>query len=85
MHFGILNILIEFKYVKLGDAGLTGDEARKMSVEELHGHPRMVSKMEDAKEQLGRYGDAGGAKVLFDEESVGEAVWNKKRGARSLR
>ncbi|MCP4689263.1 MAG: hypothetical protein GY859_14510 [Desulfobacterales bacterium] len=57
-HFEILDILIEFKYVKLGDVGLTGEETRKLSVEELRRLPRMVSEMEGAREQLRRYGDA---------------------------
>ncbi|MCP4692060.1 MAG: hypothetical protein GY859_28705 [Desulfobacterales bacterium] len=56
--FEILDILIEFKYVKLGDAGLTGKQARELSVEELHGLPRMASEMKEARKQLMRYGDA---------------------------
>ncbi len=57
-HFEILDILIEFKYVKLGDAGLTGEQARKLSVEELQNLPAMAAEMKAAKEQLRRYGDA---------------------------
>ncbi len=56
--FEILDILIEFKYVKLGDAGLTGEGARKLSVEELRTLPHMASQMKSAKEQVKRYGDA---------------------------
>ncbi len=57
-HFEILDILIEFKYVKLGDAGLTGERARELSVEELQNIPLMVSEMKAAGKQLKRYGDA---------------------------
>ncbi|MCP4749348.1 MAG: hypothetical protein GY866_00510 [Proteobacteria bacterium] len=57
-HFEILDILIEFKYVKLGDAGLTGEKARKLSMEELQCLPRMASEMKSAREQLRRHGDA---------------------------
>ncbi|MCP4756310.1 MAG: AAA family ATPase, partial [Proteobacteria bacterium] len=39
-HFEILDILLEFKYVKLGDVGLTGKQARELSLEELQGLPR---------------------------------------------
>ncbi len=57
-HFEILDVLIEFKYVKLGDAGLTGKQARALSVEELQNLPRMGAEMKEAREQLKRYGDA---------------------------
>ncbi len=57
-HFDILDVLIEFKYVKLGEAGLTGEQARKMSVEELQNLPLMASEMKSAREQVKRYGDA---------------------------
>ncbi len=57
-HFEILDILIEFKYVKLGDAGVTGEQARKLSIEELRGLPPMASKMKKARAQVKRYGEA---------------------------
>ncbi len=56
--FEILDILIEFKYVKLGDAGLTGARARELSVAEVQGLPHMIAQMKDAKEQVKRYGNA---------------------------
>ncbi len=57
-HFEILDILIEFKYVKLGDAGLTGERARALSVEELQNFRPMSAEMKTARKQLKRYGDA---------------------------
>ncbi len=56
--FEVLDILIEFKYVKLGDAGLTGKRARELLVEELQKLPRMAAEVKSAREQLKRYGDA---------------------------
>lgn len=56
--FAILDILIEFKYVKLGEAGLTGEKARKLTAEELRSLPAMISQMETARGQLKRYGDS---------------------------
>ena len=56
--FKIFDILIEFKYVSLKDAGLSGDEARELSTEDLRSLPVMQSAMEDAKRQVGQYGDA---------------------------
>ncbi|MDM8516787.1 AAA family ATPase [Desulfobacterales bacterium HSG16] len=56
--FKILDILIEFKYVKLKDAELSGEQAKKLSLEELQKLPLMKSAMDEAKNQLKRYGDA---------------------------
>ncbi len=56
--YNILDILIEFKYVKLGDAGLTGEKARELPSKELEKIPPMIASMKDAEEQLRRYGGA---------------------------
>ncbi len=53
--FQILDILIEFKYVKLGEANLTGEEAKKVSYEELKKIPAMQKQMEKAKDQAKKY------------------------------
>ncbi|MCP4353643.1 MAG: AAA family ATPase [Desulfobacterales bacterium] len=55
--FRIYDILIEFKYVKLKDAGLTGEQAGKLSEEKLKDIPLMRSEMEEAKTQARDYGD----------------------------
>ena len=56
--FKILDILIEFKYVSLKEAGLTGEEARGLSMKDLQAIPAMQAKMKEAKKQVKQYGDA---------------------------
>ncbi len=56
-HFKISDILIEFKYVKLGDAGMTGEKAGKLTKKELQQIPLMRSEMNNAKKQVRQYGD----------------------------
>ena len=56
--FKILDILVEFKYAGLKEADLTGEKARGLSAEDLRAIPAMQAKMEEAKEQAGKYGDA---------------------------
>ncbi|MDM8535998.1 AAA family ATPase [Desulfobacterales bacterium HSG17] len=56
--FEIYDVLIEFKYVKLGDAGVTGEEAGQLTPVELRKIPAMISQMKDAQGQVKRYGNA---------------------------
>ncbi len=56
--FDLFDVIVEFKYVKLGNAGMTGERARNLAREELQAIPAMVSQMNAACEQLARYGDA---------------------------
>ena len=53
--FTILDILIEFKYVSLADAGMSGKEARELTVETLQSLPKMQQAMADAIEQARDY------------------------------
>ncbi len=55
--FQIFDILIEFKFVELGAAGISGEAAKNLPQEELTAMPAMISEMKDAREQLKRYGD----------------------------
>jgi len=55
--FQVLDILIEFKYVKLGEAGITGEKARRMSIDELRTLSAMKHRMIAARGQAERYGD----------------------------
>jgi hypothetical protein len=55
--FNLFDILIEFKFVKLKDAGLNGEQARKLSREQLRNIPEMKSVMKDAAAQVRDYGD----------------------------
>ena len=56
--FTILDILIEFKFVTLKDAGLSGEQARKLTQEALRTLPPMIREMEDGKTQVRDYGKA---------------------------
>ncbi len=53
--YNLFDILIEFKYVRLSDAGITGEEAGKLSLAELAGIEQIDSAMDDAKEQIKVY------------------------------
>lgn len=53
--YALLDVLIEFKYVKLSDAGVSGEQAKNLTLEELESLPVMKSKMEEAEEQVKRY------------------------------
>ncbi|CAN2040075.1 AAA family ATPase [Candidatus Magnetomoraceae bacterium gMMP-15] len=54
--FKIFDILLEFKYVKLKDAGVDGEAARKLSKEEIKKIPAVISAIKEAKTQLKSYG-----------------------------
>jgi hypothetical protein len=47
-----LNFILEFKYVSLGNAGLTGEKVREMSDEEIKALPKVQQQFTDAKAQL---------------------------------
>jgi hypothetical protein len=54
--FTILDILIEFKYVSLADAGLSGKAARELTVAALQSLPPMQKMMTEAVDQAREYG-----------------------------
>ena len=56
--FAILDILIEFKFVTLKDAGLTGEQARRLSLPDLLALPAMAEEMDAARRQAREYGRA---------------------------
>ena len=53
--YKLLDVLIEFKYVKLSDAGLSGKEIKKLKLHEIKEIPIMKNKMSEAGEQANRY------------------------------
>ena len=53
--FEILDVLIEFKYLSLDTLGLTGDEVREMSRDELRSLPAVDEKLAEARAQLTKY------------------------------
>jgi len=53
-----LGFRIGSKFVILKEAGLSGELARNLTVEELQALPRMIREMEDGKKQVAEYGRA---------------------------
>ncbi|MFP4388819.1 MAG: AAA family ATPase [Desulfococcaceae bacterium] len=56
-HYEIFDVVIEFKFVPLKAAGISGEQAKNLSPEELQEIPAMASEMKIAREQAARYGD----------------------------
>jgi hypothetical protein len=54
--YTILDILIEFKYVTLADAGVSGKDARELTVTALQSLPPMQKMMSEAVDQSREYG-----------------------------
>ncbi|MCI5141508.1 MAG: AAA family ATPase, partial [Candidatus Electrothrix sp. ATG1] len=53
--YGLLDILLEFKYVSLKEAGLNGEQLERISPEELGRLPAVQKKQEEARQGLTRY------------------------------
>ncbi|WDN90069.1 hypothetical protein BuS5_03039 [Desulfosarcina sp. BuS5] len=53
----VFDVLIEFKFVKLKNAGLSAEQAKKLSKDELYQVPEIVMQMEDGKKQVKEYGE----------------------------
>jgi hypothetical protein len=51
----LLDILIEFKFVSLSDAGLTAEKAQSLSIEELKAIPLVKEKLSQSRTQLADY------------------------------
>jgi hypothetical protein len=56
MQVKVFDILIEFKFVSLADAGLSGEEACGLSSDALKSIPALAAKMADAQFQVDQYG-----------------------------
>jgi hypothetical protein len=56
--FDILDILIEFKFVKLGEAGLSGENARQLDLAQLRRLPVLQARMQESCDQARGYGRA---------------------------
>ncbi len=56
--FQALDLLLEFKYLSLKELGLTGEQAREKTREELIALPVVAAKLNEAEEQARRYGAA---------------------------
>ncbi|KPA14743.1 hypothetical protein MHK_005024 [Candidatus Magnetomorum sp. HK-1] len=57
-YFEIFDVLIEFKYISLKTAGLTGETARKMDQTEVDKLPCVIESMNSAIQQAEQYADA---------------------------
>jgi hypothetical protein len=56
--FQALDLLLEFKYVGLKDLGLTGEQMRESTGDELAALPPVAAKLREAENQAHRYGAA---------------------------
>ncbi|MDL1964072.1 MAG: ATP-binding protein [Deltaproteobacteria bacterium] len=52
----VFDVLIEFKFVKLKDAGISAEQAKKLSEDELYSLSEIVSQIQDGKKQVQEYG-----------------------------
>jgi hypothetical protein len=83
--YSILDVLIEFKFVSLSNAGLSGKAAKEMALEEFQSLPPMQKTMAEAETQAAAYGrilnDRYGNLRLrcFAVVSLGfERIWGKE-------
>lgn len=53
--YQLVDVLIEFEYVSLGDAGKSGAEAKAMAMDELKAMPSVNKKLHEARTQLQSY------------------------------
>jgi hypothetical protein len=53
--YQLLDILLEFKYVALADAGLTGEQARALRAAEVAALPAVQGKLAEARARLAGY------------------------------
>jgi pyridoxine 5'-phosphate synthase PdxJ len=56
-HGKVFDVLIEFKFVTLKEAGLDGEKARKLSETELRELPQMQTALKTGRDQALSYGD----------------------------
>ena len=55
-HFKIFDVLIEFKFITLKDAGLTGEQAKQLSEDALYRMPGVKKALEEGTRQVALYG-----------------------------
>ncbi len=53
--YKLLDVLLEFKFIKLSDLQLNGSELRQKSAAELATHPIVLDKFQEARQQLQQY------------------------------
>ncbi|MFH0995183.1 MAG: AAA family ATPase, partial [Pseudomonadota bacterium] len=57
MQVKVFDMLIEFKFLSLANAGLSGEQAGSLTLEALKAIPAMSANMADARIQIGQYGE----------------------------
>ena len=55
-HASVYDVLIEFKYVSLKDAGINGAQAEKLSEKELSEIPKIQQELANGTKQVAEYG-----------------------------
>ena len=55
-HGAVFDVLIEFKFVSLKTAGISGEKAQKMSAADLAAMPAIAEQMADGIKQVKEYG-----------------------------
>ena len=55
-HFKIFDVLIEFKFVTLKEAGITGEQAGQLPKDELYNMPKIKKALEEGEKQVVLYG-----------------------------
>jgi hypothetical protein len=55
-HFTLFDVLIEFKFVTLKDADITGEQAKQLTEDELYRMPSIKKDFEEGRRQVVRYG-----------------------------
>ncbi|MDL1967838.1 MAG: PD-(D/E)XK nuclease domain-containing protein [Deltaproteobacteria bacterium] len=53
----VFDVLIEFKFIKLKDAGMSAEQAKELPEDELRRIPEIVKQMEDGEKQVKEYGE----------------------------
>ena len=53
----VFDVLIEFKFVKLKDVGMSADQAKKLSEDELRQIPEIAKQIKDGEKQVQEYGN----------------------------
>jgi len=54
-HYNIYDVLMEFKFIKLGTVGMTGEQVAGADEQALHNHPVVANAFKQAETQLQRY------------------------------
>jgi len=57
-HFTIFDVLIEFKFISLKEAGLTGAEAKQLTKDNLHNLPQIKKAFTEGRQQVTHYAQA---------------------------